>query len=245
MFAPNDGVLPKSASITPLYIPHALKYLSSGVTSAWVDWCFYKAYGIATAKSLIGGNFDDYTVESANMYKKHGAYYKSNPKIGDQIFFNNGKRICHTGIVLRVDSKRVYTSEGNTSSESGVVSNGGRVAEKSYPLNYKYIDGYGRPKYDIVPMPTPSPTIPSQVYTKEQFRQDVFAILKVNNIEDAIKKSVTIASVTLAYTVNEIPSVTEAIGIAPIGIITLATIGYTVKFVKTLSKILGVETRTE
>ena len=35
----------------------------------FVDWCFYKAYGVSTAKSLLGGNFDDYTVNSSQMYK--------------------------------------------------------------------------------------------------------------------------------------------------------------------------------
>lgn len=116
----------------------------------FVDWCFQKAYGISTAKSLLCGNFDDYTVNSAQMYKNKGAYYRSNPKKGDQIFFNNGTRICHTGIVYKVDNNRVYTIEGNTSGASGVVANGGGVAKKSYPLTYGRIDGYGRPKYDKV-----------------------------------------------------------------------------------------------
>lgn len=115
---------------------------------AFVDWCFYKAYGVANAKGLIGGNFNDYTVASAQLYKNKNAYHKKNPQIGDQIFFNNGKRICHTGIVYKVDNSKVYTIEGNTSTASGVVSNGGGVALKSYSLNYKRIDGYGRPKYD-------------------------------------------------------------------------------------------------
>jgi hypothetical protein len=113
----------------------------------FVDWCFYKAYGVSTAKSLIGGNFDDYTINSAQMYKNKGAYHKT-PMVGDQIFFNNGIRICHTGIVYKVDKNRVYTIEGNTSSASGVIANGGGVAKKSYLLGYSRIDGYGRPKYD-------------------------------------------------------------------------------------------------
>lgn len=117
---------------------------------AFVDWCFYKAYGVSTAKSLIGGNFNDYTVSSAQMYKNKKAWYTSNPKIGDQIFFKNSKRICHTGIVYDVDSKYVYTVEGNTSSGSGVVANGGCVAKKKYLLTSSSIAGYGRPKYDVV-----------------------------------------------------------------------------------------------
>ena len=128
--------------------------------AAWcdcfVDWCFYQAYGVATAKSLLAGNFDDYTVASAQMYKNKGAYYKT-PKVGDQIFFNNGTRICHTGIVYKVDAQKVYTIEGNTSGGSTLVANGGGVAKKSYALNYARIDGYGRPKYDVEEAPAPKP----------------------------------------------------------------------------------------
>lgn len=116
---------------------------------AFVDHCFYKAYGVANAKGLIGGDFNDYTVSSANLYKKKNAWYTSNPKIGDQIFFKNSKRICHTGLVYDVDSTYVYTVEGNTSGASGVIANGGGVCKKKYKLNDPAIAGYGRPKYDI------------------------------------------------------------------------------------------------
>lgn len=118
-----------------------------------VDDGFYQCYGITNAQGLLGGGFNDYTVASAQLYKNKGAYYKSNPKYGDQIFFKNSKgKICHTGIVTGVDSKKVYTSEGNTSSKAGVVANGGCVRNKEYLLTYKYIDGYGRPKYDPEPI---------------------------------------------------------------------------------------------
>lgn len=121
--------------------------------AAWcdcfVDWCFYKAYGVANAKKLLAGQFDDYTVISANLYKGKKAWYTKNPKVGDQIFFKNANGgICHTGLVYKVDSNYVYTIEGNTSSASGVVANGGGVAKKKYSLTYSRIAGYGRPKYD-------------------------------------------------------------------------------------------------
>lgn len=119
--------------------------------AAWcdcfVDYCFYKAFGVANAKGLLGGRFDDYTPNSAGLYKNKKAWHTS-PKVGDQIFFHNGTRICHTGIVYKVDSKYVYTIEGNTSTASGVVANGGGVCKKKYALNYSRIAGYGRPKYD-------------------------------------------------------------------------------------------------
>lgn len=124
---------------------------------AFVDWCFYKAYGVATAKSLLGGNFDDYTVASAEKYKEKGGWHKfgERPEKGDQIFFKNDVRINHTGLVIDVDDSYVYTIEGNTSTsaslEGSVVANGGGVSRKKY--NWKTntrIAGYGRPKYDVV-----------------------------------------------------------------------------------------------
>ena len=116
----------------------------------FVDWCFYKAYGVSGAKALLGGNFDDYTVNSKALYVAKGAYIKRGegiPKKGDQIFFNNGTRVCHTGIVYDVDKTYVYTIEGNTSVGSAVVANGGGVSKKKYALSYNKIDGYGRPPY--------------------------------------------------------------------------------------------------
>ena len=72
------------------------------------------------------------------------------PQPGDVIYFWNSemKEASHTGIVVAVDSRYVYTVEGNTSSSSGVIDNGGAVAEKKYELSYKRIAGYGRPDYD-------------------------------------------------------------------------------------------------
>jgi len=116
----------------------------------FVDWCFQKAYGVSNAKKLLCGNFDDYTVNSAALYKKKKAWHTSNPKVGDQIFFTNANGgICHTGLVIKVTGDRVYTIEGNTSSAAGVTANGGCVRDKSYPLNYGRIAGYGRPPYDV------------------------------------------------------------------------------------------------
>ena len=126
----------------------------------FVDWCFYKAYGVATAKSLLDGNFDDYTVASAQMYMNKKAYYKAPcvPEVGDQIFFKNAQGgICHTGLVYAVSDTTVYTIEGNTSSSQGVIANGGGVFKKSYPLGYSRIHGYGRPKYDVEKKTAPTP----------------------------------------------------------------------------------------
>ena len=125
--------------------------------AAWcdcfVDWCFYTAFGVSNAKAMLAGDFNDYTVRSAELYKKKKAWHTSDPQPGDQIFFKNSKTggICHTGLVYKVSGGYVYTIEGNTSSALGVVSNGGCVRKKSYGLTYRNIAGYGRPKYDIDP----------------------------------------------------------------------------------------------
>lgn len=123
--------------------------------AAWcdcfVDWCFQKAYGVSNAKGLLGGNFNDYTPSSAQLYKNKKAW-GSTPKVGAQIFFKNDTRICHTGLVYTFDSKYVYTVEGNTSGASGVVANGGGVCKKKYLRTNSRIAGYGYPKYDPEPV---------------------------------------------------------------------------------------------
>lgn len=114
---------------------------------AFVDWCFQKAYGVSNAKVLLCGNFNDYTPSSAQLYKNKKAWGNV-PKKGAQIFFTNGKRICHTGLVYDFDNRYVYTVEGNTSGASGVIPNGGGVCKKKYLLTNSKIAGYGYPKYD-------------------------------------------------------------------------------------------------
>lgn len=118
---------------------------------AFVDWCFYKAYGVANAKKLLCGNFDDYTVASCQLYKNKGAL-DTTPKKGAQVFFTRNGQVggCHhTGLVYKVDSTYFYTIEGNTSGASGVVRNGGGVAKKKYEIAaYKGKILFGHPKYD-------------------------------------------------------------------------------------------------
>lgn len=118
----------------------------------FVDWCFVKAFGVAAAKALLhqpSKSLGAGCTYSANYFKQHGQFHKSNPKPGDQIFFSDKSGSpCHTGLVYKVDNLFVYTIEGNTSSQAGVISNGGGVFKKSYALSYNRIYGYGRPAYD-------------------------------------------------------------------------------------------------
>lgn len=115
-------------------------------------WLFLTLFGLekarkmlyVPARSLAAGCY------YAIRYYKAAGKYGSTPSIGAQIFFKdaNGDP-CHTGLVYAFDSAKVYTIEGNTSGASGVVSNGGGVAMKSYSRSYSRIDGYGYPDFSV------------------------------------------------------------------------------------------------
>lgn len=147
---------------------------------AFVDWCFYKAYGVTTAKSLLGGNFDDYTVASASMYDKHNAL-GTTPKTAAQVFFTRNGKISgchHTGLVIRVDKTYFYTIEGNTSGASTVVSNGGGVKTKKYKITeYKGKVLFGYPKYDA-----------EKKEEKEEMKEKTEAKTTVDNAKSYDKK---------------------------------------------------------
>lgn len=117
-------------------------------------WPFVKTFGTETAmamlsipkKSLAAG------VKYLAGYFKSAGRFVTDPQPGDFIFFYNAQRTgwAHTGLVEKVEDGKVYTVEGNTSGASGVVSNGGGVARKSYVLGYERIAGYGRPDWSLV-----------------------------------------------------------------------------------------------
>ena len=120
-------------------------------------WCamfvsvvFANTFGAEPAEKLLGGHYA-YCPYGVKYFKNIGIWKTSNPKPGDVIMFRNASGVaCHTGIVIAVDSRKVYTIEGNTSSASGVVANGGCVAKKSYSLSYSRIMGYGSINYNII-----------------------------------------------------------------------------------------------
>lgn len=119
-------------------------------------WSFTKAFTLPEAKRLLCGEFSAYTPTFAQNFKNKGQWFTTNPKVGDVIFFKNTQRICHVGIVIGVNSTTVTTIEGNTSSKSGVIPNGGMVCQKTYTINNSRIAGYGRPKYDVTSEPVKS-----------------------------------------------------------------------------------------
>ncbi|WP_240286202.1 CHAP domain-containing protein [Lawsonibacter sp. OA9] len=126
-----------------------VNYQGQAWCDMFVDWCFVQAFGKENARELLGGGFSAYTPTSAQYYKNKKQWHAA-PQAGDQVFFHNSSRICHTGIVYRVSGNTVYTIEGNTSGASGVIANGGGVCKKSYALGNSRISGYGRPDWSLV-----------------------------------------------------------------------------------------------
>ena len=105
----------------------------------FVDWVFYKAFGKTEGQLLEcqTGELGAACPYSAGYYKAQGRYDR-NPRIGDQVFFQRGGKLVHTGIVVEVTAKQIVAVEGNSSN---------RVKKNTYDRSSAYIAGYGHPKY--------------------------------------------------------------------------------------------------
>lgn len=132
------------------YSIHIGKHLQGQPWCAmYVSEVFVQMFGLDAAKKLLAGALYHYCPTGVNQFKAAGRWF-TNPEPGDVIFFTNGARAYHTGIVIEVTSTKVKTVEGNTSGASGVIENGGGVCQKYYSLSYDRIMGYGRPDWSIV-----------------------------------------------------------------------------------------------
>lgn len=100
-------------------------------------WKLVKIKGITKALQIMGGGFYN-CVSITNWAKKNGTWH-STPKVGALVIFRKGS---HVGSVQRFNKSGINTNEGNTSSEAGVVANGGAVRNKYYSINDPAIDGY-------------------------------------------------------------------------------------------------------
>ena len=121
--------------------------------ATWVTDGFINTYGVDKGLDMLCQPNKNSNAaccgDAAEYYQKAGRWYTS-PQVGDQVFFKTTKyQYAHTGIVTEVTSTEVTTIEGNTSSEKGVVSNGGAVTKKHYPVGYSGFKGFGRPKYEV------------------------------------------------------------------------------------------------
>lgn len=120
----------------------------------FVTWCFYKAFGKSDAYELLCHCWTSYTPAMGYAFYKAGKLRKD-PAVGAIVFFydrtkesiDRWKGIYHVGIVVAYDADSVWTVEGNTSSATGVVENGGCVRLKKYSRGYSKIYGYGCPDF--------------------------------------------------------------------------------------------------
>ncbi len=119
--------------------------------NVFVDWCHYMAAGKDRAEaqhvSCQSGPYGAGCRYSMGYYSAAGQFVQDTPRPGDQIYFGTPSTVDHTGLVWKVEKGTVYTIEGNTSGEAGVIHNGGGVFQKSYALTDSRILGYGRPRF--------------------------------------------------------------------------------------------------
>lgn len=124
--------------------------------TAWccqfVWWVFNKANA---SKLFYDGKKTAWVPTVRKYYTSIGKWIprgSGNPKSGDLIIFGRKETAdsgTHIGIVTKISGGKVYTVEGNTSAKTGVDSNGGSVAQKSYLLSYSSIAGYCSINYDV------------------------------------------------------------------------------------------------
>lgn len=153
-------------------IPNLLNGKKQGAPwcAIFVLWLYVSLYGAEKAMKMLFLPEKSLAASCTywmNYYKAAGRFFKD-PMPGDQIFFGQGNTAEHTGSVEKIEDGRVYTIEGNTSTQDGVVSNGGGVFPKSYPLKHSRILGYGRPDYASEVCENPEEKDPETAETKRE-----------------------------------------------------------------------------
>ena len=108
--------------------------------SIFVSWLFRKS-GLGSL--FCGGEVVGKCSIAANWFKGQGRFHTSNPQVGDVVYYANGSTICHTGIVVGVNSDGSFTTvEGNWSN---------KVSKCFVPASGKHdkqhVVGFGRPAY--------------------------------------------------------------------------------------------------
>ena len=126
-------------------------------------WCFQEA----NASNLFcGGQKTALCQFALDYYRKQGRLYKTNPQLGDMVFFKFGtssRETNHVGFVERVNADgSITTIEGNTSDAN--QTNGGMVMRK---IRRDNIVGYGRPLYESETVVKPLPPILENVYPQK------------------------------------------------------------------------------
>jgi len=110
----------------------------------FVDWCFVHIFGEELGRKMLyqpEKSAGAGCLYSANYYKQNSAFHRTNPRVGDQIFFSYSPgEYSHTGIVVDVNGNTITTVEGNTSDS---------VGRRTYETNNRSIAGYGTPNWQL------------------------------------------------------------------------------------------------
>ena len=110
----------------------------------FVDWCFFKCFGEEKGREMLyqpKQSAGAGCLYSAGYYKQANAFHRSNPRLGDQIFFSySAGEYSHTGIIVDVNGNTITTVEGNTSDS---------VGRRTYETSNRSIAGYGTPNWDL------------------------------------------------------------------------------------------------
>lgn len=125
-------------------------------------WAFIKTFGKDAAKQMLL-HIPFISCQTLGDKAKAKSQLKDSPKRGDLVLFWNGSRFHHVGYVYSVTDTVFKTIEGNTSSGSAVVPNGGGVHKKEYNIaaakraGHKFV----RIKYACVIEKKPTPAAPA------------------------------------------------------------------------------------
>ena len=110
----------------------------------FVDWLFVRIFGEELGRKMLyqpEKSAGAGCLYSANYYKQANAFHRTNPRLGDQIFFSYSEgEFSHTGIVVEVNGNTITTVEGNTSDS---------VGRRTYETSNRTIAGYGTPNWDL------------------------------------------------------------------------------------------------
>ena len=117
------------------------------------------AYGLELARKLLRGELYSYCPTIYNVFKKSKAVFEI-PEVGDIVLFWNSSmgRYAHVGQVSWVsnDRKSFKSNEGNTSSASGVIRNGGAIrCGKIYTVSSLPKVTFCRPDWSALQNETP------------------------------------------------------------------------------------------
>lgn len=110
----------------------------------FVDWLFVQCFGAEKGRQMLyqpEQSCGAGCLYSAGYYKQNNAFHRTNPRIGDQIFFSySAGEYSHTGIVVDVNGNTITTVEGNTSDS---------VGKRTYETSNYSIAGYGTPNWEL------------------------------------------------------------------------------------------------